>query len=96
MNKERDIVDFIKTGYSELFMSSHSSSLLSLWDPPCWNSCLKEDEAAKLVVLISDEEIASTLWSLKAFKALGLDGLHAGFFQRFWLLVWESVRKEVK
>ena len=77
-------------------MSSHSSSLFSLWDPPCWNFCLKEDEAAKLVVLISDEEIASALWSLKAFKAPGPDGLHVGFFQCFWLLVRESVRKEVK
>ena len=96
LNEERDIVDFIKTGYSELFMSIHSSSLLSLWDPPCWNSCLKEDEAAKLVVLISDEEIASALWSLKVFKAPGPDGLYAGFFQCFWLLVRESVRKEVK
>ena len=35
LNEERDIADFIRTGYSELFMSSHSSSLLFLWDPPC-------------------------------------------------------------
>ena len=34
LNEERDITDFIRTGYSELFMSSHSSSLLFLWDPP--------------------------------------------------------------
>ena len=34
LNEERDIADFIRTGYSELFMSSHSSSLLFLWDPP--------------------------------------------------------------
>ena len=57
---------------------------------------MKEDEATKLVVLISDEEIASALWSLKAFKASGPAGLHVGFFQHFWLLVGESVRKEVK
>ena len=35
LNEERDIADFIRIGYSELFMSSHSSSLLFLWDPPC-------------------------------------------------------------
>ena len=35
LNEERDIANFIRTGYFELFMSSHNSSLLSLWDPPC-------------------------------------------------------------
>lgn len=34
-----------------------------------------------------DEEIKLALCSLKAFKALEPDGLHAGFFQRFWLIV---------
>lgn len=70
-NEERDIADFIRNGYSELFMSSHSRSLLSLWDPPCWNSCLKEEDAAKLAVPISNEEISSALLSLKAFRAPG-------------------------
>nr|XP_023888968.1 uncharacterized protein LOC112001032 [Quercus suber] len=50
LNEESDIADFIRTGYALLFMSSHSSSLLLLWDPPCWNSCLKEGEVAKLAV----------------------------------------------
>ena len=34
-------------------MSSHSSSLISLWDPPCWNSFLKEDEVAKFSALLA-------------------------------------------
>ena len=33
---------------------------------------------------------------MKPFKAPGIDGLHAGFYQRFWLLVGDSVKKEVK
>ena len=45
---------------------------------------------------MSEEEIKATLWSLKAFKAPKLDGLHAGFFQRFWLTVGSSVINEVK
>ena len=45
---------------------------------------------------VSNEDISTGLWSLKAFKASGFDDLHAGFFQRFWLLVGESVRNEVK
>ncbi|XP_075669750.1 uncharacterized protein LOC142639464 [Castanea sativa] len=37
----------------------------------------------------------STL-TMKPFKAPRTDGLHAGFFQRFWSLVGESVKREVK
>ena len=33
---------------------------------------------------------------MKAFKAPSLDGLHAGFFQRFWMIVGGSVVEEVK
>ena len=44
----------------------------------------------------SVEEIKNALWSLKAFKAPGLDGLHAGFFHRFWLIVGNSVIDLVK
>ena len=36
------------------------------------------------------------MWSFKAFKAPGLDGLHAGFFQRFWLVVGKSMVEEVR
>ena len=57
---------------------------------------MQDDEIAKLAAPISDEEIAGALWSLKAFKAPGSDGLHAGFFQRFWLLVGDSVKAEMK
>ena len=33
---------------------------------------------------------------MKPFKASGADGLHGGFFQRFWLLMGDPVKKEVK
>ena len=42
------------------------------------------------------EIIKDRLWALKAFKAPDPDGLHAGFFQRFWLIVGNSVKAEVK
>lgn len=38
----------------------------------------------------------SCLWSLKAFKALGPDGLHVGFFQHFWADVKNFVCYEIK
>ena len=33
---------------------------------------------------------------LKPFKALGPDGLHAGFYQHFWIKVRNSVSEEIK
>lgn len=33
---------------------------------------------------------------MKPYKDLGPDGLHAGFFQRFWLIVGDLVREEVE
>ena len=44
---------------------------------------------------VTEEEITKGLWGLKPFKAPGVDGLHAGFFQYFWNDVKESVCKEV-
>ena len=46
--------------------------------------------------MVTDEGISAGLWGLKPYKAPGLDGLHAGFFQRFWLIVENSVKNEVK
>ena len=45
--------------------------------------------------MVSPAEIKEALWSMKAYKAPGSDGLHAGFFQRFWLVVGDSVKEEV-
>ena len=45
---------------------------------------------------VTDEEIRQGLWSLKPFKAPGVDGLHAGFFQYFWEDVKGPVCKEVR
>ena len=48
-----------------------------------------------LIKDVTYDEIKAGLWSLKAFKAPGVDGLHAGFFQIFWHEVNESICKEV-
>lgn len=45
---------------------------------------------------MADLEVRVALWSMKPFKAAGPDGLHAGTFQRFWLLVGGSAREIVK
>ena len=45
---------------------------------------------------VTDDEIKAALWSMKAFKAPELNGLHAGFFQCFLLIIGSFVREDVK
>lgn len=54
-----------------------------------------DEDRSNLDIIVTNAEIKDGLWALKAFKAPGLDGLHAGFFQRFWLIVGDSVKAEV-
>lgn len=58
-------------------------------------SVLSELEKEKLSEGVSMDEIKARIWVLKPFKALGVDGLHASFFQRFWHEVQEAVCSEV-
>lgn len=53
-------------------------------------------EVCNLAASPSDAEILFALKCMKPFKALGPNGLHAGFFQRFWLIMGESVKFEIK
>ena len=50
----------------------------------------------ELASIPSNAEIYEALKSLKPYKAPGLDGLHAGFFQRHWNCVGDSVKDEVR
>ena len=63
-----------------------------------WGNHLSELEALNLATRPSDVEILFALNSMKPFKvkASGPDGLHVGFFQRFWLVVGNFVKFEVK
>ena len=61
-----------------------------------WCAKLSQEEAISLANIPSDGEIWNALKSMKPYKAPGVDGLHAGFFQRFWLVVGDSVKREIK
>lgn len=93
---DREIVEFIRNGYAELFSFSHSHAIRSIWNPPFWHNHLSDTETEKLTFPVSNEDIAASLWSLKAFKAPGPNSLHARVSHHFWLLVGDSVREEVK
>ena len=57
-----------------------------------WHCQIVEEDRSQLEVPVNDSEIFEALISLKPYKALRLDGLHADFFQRFWLIVGNSVK----
>ena len=61
-----------------------------------WGAKLSLEEARGLSFGPSDKEIRTALKSLKPYKAPGIDGLHVGFFQRFWLIVGDSIKREVR
>ena len=55
-----------------------------------------QEEAISMDNILLYGEIWNALKSMKPYKTLGVDGLHAGFFQRFWLVVADSVKREIK
>ena len=89
------IKDFIRRGFEGVYTLSLLSSSRCNPLPSQWQVKLFEEEKMSINGVASEEEIKSALWSLKPFKAPGLNGLHAGFFQRFWLVVGKSVLEEV-
>ena len=78
---------FIQEGFANLYTTSHLEAKLQPGPTSPWQAALSDTERDSLYDPISVEEIKSTLWSIKAFRALGPDGLHVGFFQRFWMIV---------
>ena len=73
-------MDYIRGGFVKLFTSSLTRSSITTPQPSRWQATLSKEDGLSLCSLVSDEEIKHGLWSLKAFKASGSDGLHAGFF----------------
>ena len=64
--------------------------------PSWWLAGISDEDRSSLSAMVTDVEIKDGLWALKPFKAPGPDGLHASFFQRFWLIVGDSVKAEVR
>ena len=89
-------MSFIQEGFAKLYTTSHLEAKLQPDPVSPWQAILSDMERDNLYDPVSVEEIKSTLWSIKAFKALGLDGLHVGFFQGFWMIVGGLVVEEIK
>ena len=85
----------ILMGFEKLYTTELS---LSQWQSPISDfSCcfLSEEESAWVGREVVEEDVKNGLRSLKPFKAPGVDGLHAGFYQQFWHEVGKSVSEVV-
>ena len=96
IHEEGEIKQFIRCGFDQVFLSSLSCVLKV--DPTIsqWQSRLLDSEKENISGGAYEVEIKAALWSLKPFKALGLDGLHARFFKKFWHAVGNLVIEEVQ
>ena len=95
ITEEREVIEYFRRGFTDYYTTSQE---VAYWKPPMfdqWHVQLSNEANQALEDVVSTEEIKEALWSMKPFKALGPNGLHAGFFQRFWLIVGDLVKKEV-
>jgi len=96
IRSELGVMNYIRGGFDKLFITNLEYTPLTPPQPSRRQAALSEEDRVSLSTLVMDVEIKEGLWALKAFKAPRFDGLHAGFFQRFWLIVGDLIRKEVK
>ena len=92
-------LDQIKHYFREGFLKFYTTeSLLSTKDMTLEMACcrLLAHKAVGLASIPLNAEILVALKSMTPYKALGPDGLHAGFFQRHWNCVGDSVKDEVR
>ena len=78
--EENGIKEFIRAGFMDTFTSSFTSVPRLASVPSQWQAMLLDEEKVSISGAVTEDEIKVALWSLKAFKALDPDGLHAGFF----------------
>lgn len=94
--EDSGVKEHIRAGFRDIFTSSFISALRVVPASSQWQAKLTDEEKVSISGVATEDEIKAALWSLKAFKAPGPDGLHAGFYHRFWLIVGSLVIDEVK
>jgi len=87
--EENAIKDFIRSGFNEVYTSSLYSASWLVPTVTHWQGRFLDEKKESIDGNASVEEIKSALWSLKAFKALSPDGLHAGFFLQILVDYWK-------
>ena len=73
--EEAEVMEHIRKGFESLYTTSHLSSAVGLLKPSRWQATLSDTEKEAIKAEVSNEEIKVALWSFKASKASGPDGL---------------------
>ena len=81
--EKEDLANYVQRGFVDIYSTSQTSSPRLISPSSQWQAVLPNEDRDSLRCEVSMEEIKAALWSMKASKAPNLDGLHAGFFQRF-------------
>ena len=91
----REVREHFRKGFVSLYISSLMEAARVPNHDSRWQVQLMDEIKSSWDDMVTLEEIKEALWSMKPYKSPGLDGLHAGFYQRFWLIVGDSVKKKV-
>ncbi|XP_075633855.1 uncharacterized protein LOC142606378 [Castanea sativa] len=94
LTNEVEIKDYIRNSYKKLYEFELIASSLTSNVSEFFCCFLEENDRVRIDGGVTEEEVIIGLWALKPFKAPGLDGLHVGFYQRFWMVVKNSVCNE--
>lgn len=94
--EENAVKECMQNGFADIYTTSLSYASVSFNTNFQWQPRLSEEEKQSVSGGASEKETKSAMWSLKPFKAPSPDGLHVGFFQKFWLVVGKSVMEEIK
>ena len=81
LNSEQQIMDLILNGFKELYQSQHLASISHYEFDVDWVKSPFNEDSSSLWYEVMPQEIHSTLFSFKPYKAPEEDGLHAGFWQ---------------
>lgn len=96
ITEEREVRDYLRRGFMNLYTTSQVKVQWTPHHSRQWQVHLSDEVSHSLAAMVTLKEIKEALWSMQPYKAPGPDGLHAGFFQMFWLIVGDSMREEVE
>ena len=78
--KENDIKEFIRSGFSGIYTTSHEAVSRDETSFVQCQASLSDGERESINEEVIEIEIKAALWALKPFKAPSPDGPQAGFF----------------